>query len=202
MEKCINRLEKKDMNILISAMGSYDDSASFWTNFIFLKKNDFKDFSTSPQTPPMMPKYSPKAPNTFWKKLIFDPKNLSGTCPDHDQKMHFFYKKNILFLQKKKIFFLQKKKIGSKVDMSKKLKNVKNDFFPELFGKLPYGFLHHHWCLGRGLEGLFFFFQKNNFDKKCPESPPEHFATVRKFIALFSCCFMHFLIFPNFQIFL
>ena len=44
MKKCINRLEKKDMNFLISAMGSYDDSASFWTNFIFLKKNLFLRF--------------------------------------------------------------------------------------------------------------------------------------------------------------
>ena len=34
-----------------------------------------------------------------------------------------------------------------KVDMSKKLKNVKNDFFPELIGKLPYEFLHHRWCI-------------------------------------------------------
>ena len=86
---------------------------------------------------------------------------------------------------------------GPKVDMSNKSKNVKKCFFPELIGKLPYGFLHHRWCLGRGLEGLkkHFFFQKNNFDKKCPESPPEHFPTVRKFIALFSCWFMQFCLF-------
>ena len=71
MKKCINRLEKKDMNILISARGSYDDSASFWTNFIFLKKNLF-----------------PKGPQNFLEKTYFRPQNLSGTCPEHDQNMY------------------------------------------------------------------------------------------------------------------
>ena len=31
--------------------------------------------------------------------------------------------------------------------MSKKLKNVKNYCFPELFGELPYRFLHHRWYI-------------------------------------------------------
>ena len=44
MKKCINRLEKKDMNILISARGSYDDSASFWTDLFCFEKNLFLRF--------------------------------------------------------------------------------------------------------------------------------------------------------------
>ena len=94
--------------------------------------------------------------------------------------------------------------------------------FGTLFGHVPgkFGgrkkvFPKKFWgCLGciwasslvskKGSRGSkkYVFFKKNNSNKKCSESPPDHFALIRKFIALLSCSFMHFLIFPIFQFFL
>jgi len=55
----------------------------FGTTFFSGQKVDFLDFSTLSQTPAMMPKHSPNIPKTFWKKIIFDLQNFSGTCPEH-----------------------------------------------------------------------------------------------------------------------
>ena len=94
--------------------------------------------------------------------------------------------------------------------------------FGTLFGHVPgkFGgrkkvFPKKFWgCLGciwasslvskKGSRGSkkYVFFKKNNSNKNCSESPPDHFALIRKFIALLSCSFMHFLIFPIFHIFL
>ena len=35
----------------------------------------------------MMPKHSPRAPNTFLKNIIFDPQTIFGTCPEHVQEV-------------------------------------------------------------------------------------------------------------------
>ena len=82
---------------------------------------------------------------------------------------------------------------------SKKVPGVENEVFPKSFGDLWAMCWHHPWCLRRGLkfETSLHFFKQIKCVPEAPESYLKSFGPRIKFIALFSCQFMHFLIFPK-----